>query len=101
MPTIRGEQMDLESALLWFSRISFVFWTGILIWCGASIGLKYQKEKKWFSRYVPTLQSDIRETEIKSWITLDELGRVREETLSKRSVRDRREGSSELTSERI
>ena len=71
------ERMELESTLLWFSRISFVFWIGVLIWCGVSIAKKYQKEKEWLSQYVPTLQSDIKETEIKSWITLDVFERLR------------------------
>jgi len=69
--------MELESALLWFSRISLVFWIGVLIWCGVTTAKKHQKEKEWLSQYVPTLQSDIRETEIKSWITLDEFERLR------------------------
>jgi hypothetical protein len=69
--------MELESALLWFSRISLVFWIGVLVWCGVTIARKHQKEKEWLSRYVPTLHSDIRETEIKSWITLDELERLK------------------------
>jgi len=70
--------MELESALLWFSRISLVFWVGVLIWCGVTIASKHHKEKKWLSQYVPTLLGDIRETEIKSWITLAEFERVRE-----------------------
>jgi hypothetical protein len=85
MAMIGGERMELESALLWFSRISLVFWIGILTWCGVTIATKHQKEKKWLSQYVPTLQSHIRETEIKSWVTLSEFERLREK-LSQRVV---------------
>ncbi len=79
--------MELESALLWFSRISLFFWIGILIWCGVSVARKTKKEKEWLSQYVPTLQSQIRETEIQSWVTLDEVERLREEAPSERRVR--------------
>ncbi len=79
--------MELESALLWFSRISLFFWIGVLIWCGVSVARKSKKEKDWLSQYVPTLQSQIRETEIQSWVTLDEFDRLREEGPSERRVR--------------
>ncbi len=78
--------MDLESALLWFSRISLFFWIGVLIWCGVSVARKTKKEKEWLSQYVPTLQSQIRENEIQSWVTLDEVERLREESPSGRRV---------------
>jgi hypothetical protein len=81
--------MELESALLWFSRISLIFWIGVLIWCGVSIARKHKKEKEWLSQYMPTLQGNLRETEIKSWVTLDELERLREEAPSERRARKR------------
>lgn len=65
--------MDLENFLLWFSWLSLVFWSGVLIWCIASIIIRQRKEKQWLETYVPTLQSDIREPEIQSWLTLTTL----------------------------
>jgi hypothetical protein len=71
--------MDLENFLLWFSWISLVFWSGVLIWCIASIIIRQRKEKKWLETYVPTLQSDISEPEIQSWLTLNTLTDFREQ----------------------
>jgi len=56
-----------------------VFWSGVLIWCIASIIITQRQEKKWLETYVPTLQSDIREPEIQSWLTLTTLTDFREQ----------------------
>ena len=87
--------MELESALLWFSRISLVFWIGVLVWCVVSIVRKKRKEEEWLSQYMPTLQSNLRENEIKSWVTLDEFERLKEEAPSERRVRRRARARSE------
>jgi hypothetical protein len=71
--------MDIETFLLWFSWISLVFWSGVLIWCVASIVIRQRQEKKWLETYVPTLKSDIREPEIQSWLTLTTLTDFRKE----------------------
>lgn len=70
--------MDIDSILLWFSWISLVFWSAVLIWCVASIVIRHRKEKQWLEHYVPTLQSDIKEPEIQSWLTLTTLQDFRE-----------------------
>ncbi len=71
--------MDFENILLWFSWFSLIFWSGVLIWCIASIIIRQRQEKKWLETYVPTLQSDIREPEIQSWLTLTTLTDFRKE----------------------
>jgi hypothetical protein len=70
--------MDFDRILLWFSWISLVFWSVVLIWCIACIIIRQRQEKKWLETYVPTLESDIREPEIQSWLTLTTLQDFRE-----------------------
>jgi hypothetical protein len=79
--------MELDSILLWFSYLSLVFWSGVLIWCVATIVIRQKKEKEWLKHYVPTLQSDIAEPEIHSWLTLTQVEMTKEDLAGKRRAR--------------
>lgn len=79
--------MDIDTILLWFSWISLVFWSAVLIWCVASIVIRHRKEKKWLETYVPTLESDISEPDIQSWLTLTTLQDFRESEESQKKSR--------------
>ena len=78
VPWSRRSVMDFDRVLLWFSWLSLVFWSGVLIWCIVTIIIRQRQEKKWLETYVPTLQSDIKEPEIQSWLTLTTLQDFRE-----------------------
>ncbi len=65
--------MEFEEILLWFSWISLFFWSGVLIWCVATLIIRAKKEREWLDGYVPTLQSDVAEWNIGSYYTLSEL----------------------------
>jgi len=78
--------MELDSILLGFSYVSLVFWSAVLIWCIATIVIKQKKEKQWLEHYVPTLQSDISEPEIQSWLTLTQVELTREELAVKKKT---------------
>jgi len=67
--------MEGEDILLWSSWISAVIWGAVLVWCVASIVIKSRREREWLDKYVPTLQSELDETSVTSWDTLQELQR--------------------------
>lgn len=69
--------MEIEEILIWTSRISLVFWSVVLIWCVISIALRVKKEREWLRHYVPTLEGDLKETDIRSWTTLNEFQRYK------------------------
>jgi hypothetical protein len=65
--------MDTDELLLTISWIMLVFWSGVLAYCVAVLAYRYQKDKKWEQEYRPTLERDIAEHEVSSFLTLDEL----------------------------
>ncbi|MBM4325764.1 MAG: hypothetical protein FJ118_01260 [Deltaproteobacteria bacterium] len=67
--------MEGEDILLWSSWISAVIWGAVLVWCVASIVIKSRREREWLDKYVSTLQSELDETSVTSWDTLQELQR--------------------------
>jgi hypothetical protein len=76
--------MELDVFLLWFSWISLVFWSALLIWSAGTLIVRARREKQWEEHYVPTLQSDIQEYDISSWTTLDEFETLKDRETAKR-----------------
>ena len=78
--------MDLEVFLLWFSKISLVVWSGVLIWCVGTLVIRARRERRWEQQYMPTLNSDIQEYDIGSWTTLNQMETLKREEAKKRAA---------------
>ncbi|MBI5571483.1 MAG: hypothetical protein HY914_16180 [Desulfomonile tiedjei] len=78
-----GVAVELDVFLLWFSWISLVFWSAVLIWSAGTLIVRARREKQWEEHYVPTLQSDIHEYDIGSWTTLDEFEALKDRETAK------------------
>lgn len=82
--------MGLDVFLLWFSWISLVFWSAVLIWCVGVLIVRWRRDKQWEETYVPTLQSDIEEYDIASWTTLTEFEALKDDEMAKQRTTARK-----------
>jgi hypothetical protein len=83
--------MEIDEILIWGSRLSLVFWIGILAWCGGSLYVKAKREREWLEQYKPTLESQINEKDVRSYVTLLELEQKKEQ---REAPRKRRQSES-------
>lgn len=77
--------MEIEEILLWYSRLSLVFWLGVLAWAVWTLVKRRKEDEEFFKSYKPTLESGLAEYEVGSYVTLSALEETQAEFNAKRA----------------